>query len=51
MAGPDGTKPKRGARRLLPILDWGPGYDRSWLRGDVVAGLTVAALVVPKALG
>ena len=41
----------RWFRRLLPILDWGPQYDRSWLRGDVVAGLTVAALVVPKALG
>ena len=38
-------------RRLIPILDWAPRYDRSWLRGDVVAGLTVAALVVPKALG
>ena len=38
-------------RRRVPILDWGPQYDRGWLRGDVVAGLTVAALVVPKALG
>ncbi len=38
-------------RRLVPIVDWAPQYDRSWLRGDVVAGLTVAALVVPKALG
>ena len=26
-------------------------YDRSWLRGDLIAGLAVAALVVPKALG
>jgi len=37
--------------RLVPILDWGRRYDRSWFRGDVVAGLTVSALVVPKALG
>ena len=38
-------------RRLVPALAWGPRYDRAWLRTDVLAGLTVAALVVPKALG
>ena len=38
-------------RRLVPALSWGPRYDRAWLRTDVLAGLTVAALVVPKALG
>jgi high affinity sulfate transporter 1 len=37
--------------RFLPILQWAPHYDRSWLRADLVAGLTVAALVVPKSLG
>src|SRR5688572_1875306 len=26
------------------------GYDRSWLRGDVIAGLTVWAVLVPEAL-
>ena len=26
------------------------GYDRTWLRGDVVAGLTVWAVLVPEAL-
>jgi len=40
-----------GVRRYLPILGWGRQYDHSWLRGDVIAGLTVAALVVPKSLG
>jgi MFS superfamily sulfate permease-like transporter len=25
------------------------GYQRSWLRGDVVAGLTVWAVLVPEA--
>ena len=43
-------RPSRAAR-LLPILDWGRHYDRSWLRGDLIAGLAVAALVVPKSLG
>ncbi|MGI9600923.1 MAG: SulP family inorganic anion transporter, partial [Acidimicrobiales bacterium] len=36
---------------LLPILGWAPKYDRDWLRSDLVAGLAVAALVVPKSLG
>ena len=37
--------------RLVPILDWGRTYDRTWIRPDVIAGITVAALVIPKALG
>jgi len=40
-----------GLSRLIPILDWLPKYQRTWLRPDLVAGLTVAALVVPKSLG
>ena len=42
---------KARAARLLPILDWLPRYDRSWLRGDVAAGIAVTALIVPKNLG
>jgi sulfate permease, SulP family len=38
-------------RRLLPIADWLPRYDRRWLRGDVAAGIAVTALIVPKNLG
>ncbi len=37
--------------QVLPILGWAPRYQRAWLRPDLIAGLTVAALVVPKALG
>ena len=37
-------------RRLLPPLDWLPAYQGSWLRPDVVAGLTTAAVVIPKAM-
>ena len=37
--------------RLLPIVGWLRSYERSWLRGDVIAGVTVAALIVPKNLG
>ncbi len=40
-----------GLTRFLPIVGWLPLYDRTWLRPDVVAGVTVAALVIPKSLG
>ncbi|MBX3028274.1 SulP family inorganic anion transporter [bacterium] len=38
------------ALRLLPILAWARTYRRQWLRADLVAGLTTAAVVVPKAM-
>ena len=44
------TEP-RGIARYIPILQWLPKYERSWLRLDLIAGLTVGALVVPKSLG
>jgi hypothetical protein len=37
--------------RLIPIVDWLPRYDRAMLRGDVLAGLAVTAMIVPKDLG
>jgi sulfate permease, SulP family len=37
--------------RLVPCLGWLRSYDRQWLRGDLIAGMTVAALIVPKNLG
>ena len=40
-----------GIARFLPIVGWLRDYDRSWLRADVIAGVTVAALIVPKNLG
>lgn len=47
----DGDAGARECRRLkLPFFTWLPGYDRSWLRGDIVAGLTVWAVLVPEAL-
>ncbi|WP_458188871.1 SulP family inorganic anion transporter [Haladaptatus sp. NG-WS-4] len=35
---------------ILPVLEWLPQYDTSWLRLDVVAGITVAAAVIPEGL-
>jgi len=44
--------PKReGARLPIPALTWLRTYDLAWLRGDAVAGLTLAAYVLPAALG
>src|SRR5450755_3781496 len=37
--------------KLLPITDWLPNYPRANLRGDVVAGIALAGLVVPEAMG
>ncbi|NEN06792.1 sulfate permease [Diaminobutyricibacter tongyongensis] len=42
---------RRGLTKLVPILGWLRTYDRRWLRGDLIAGVTVAALIVPKNLG
>jgi high affinity sulfate transporter 1 len=33
------------------MVEWLGSYDRRWLRGDLIAGVTVAALIVPKNLG
>ncbi len=38
-------------RRFVPILSWLPQYQRSWLRQDIIAGLSVWALMVPTSLG
>ncbi|HEX9227624.1 MAG TPA: SulP family inorganic anion transporter, partial [Arthrobacter sp.] len=35
----------------LPIAGQLRAYDRAWLRGDLIAGVTVAALIIPKNLG
>ncbi len=38
------------AGRPWPILAWVPGYQRGWLRADLVAGLTVCAILVPEGM-
>ena len=32
------------------MFSWLPGYQRSWLRLDVIAGLTVCAILVPEGM-
>jgi len=36
--------------RRLPILEWVAGYQKAWLQLDAIAGLTAAAVVIPKAM-
>ncbi|MBX3031629.1 MAG: SulP family inorganic anion transporter [Chloroflexi bacterium] len=43
-----GTTP--GAERYVPALRWLPRYDAGQLRPDLIAALTVWALVVPQAI-
>jgi high affinity sulfate transporter 1 len=35
----------------IPALTWLRHYDQSWLRGDVIAGITLAAYLLPAGLG
>ena len=47
------TKPssrRGGLAAFFPILGWLPRYERGWLRSDVIAGLTVMALLVPEGM-
>ena len=49
LATPDTTP--RGLARFVPAIGWLPRYDRRLLHGDVIAGIAVTALIVPKNLG
>src|ERR1035441_8726897 len=37
--------------KALPITEWLPDYPRTNLRGDVVAGIALAGLLIPEAMG
>ena len=37
-------------RSIVPLFDWLPAYRKEWFRGDVMAGLTTSAVVIPKAM-
>jgi high affinity sulfate transporter 1 len=40
----------RAPTPLFPAWSWLASYDRAWLTPDVLAGLTTAAVVIPKAM-
>lgn len=50
----DQTKRRKlilGLQALFPIFGWVRDYNLSKLRGDVIAGLTIASLCIPQDLG
>lgn len=49
--GPKTSQGPTGLARFLPIVHWLPNYHRSWLKRDLIAGLSVWALMVPASLG
>jgi SulP family sulfate permease len=42
---------KQRLKSYIPILEWFPHYDRSYLKSDLIAGLTGGAVVIPAAIG
>jgi sulfate permease, SulP family len=45
-----GRSTVRHLARFVPILSWGPRYQRAGLRDDVTAGLTVAVMLIPQGM-
>ncbi len=43
--------PSSRLAEFLPAAGWLRGYQPSWLRGDVVAGITLAAYLMPAGIG
>jgi high affinity sulfate transporter 1 len=37
-------------KKIFPIFKWLPSYRKEWIRYDIVAGLTAAAVVIPMAM-
>ena len=37
--------------RILPVRPWFSQYQAAWLRPDLVAGLTLAAYLLPAGIG
>jgi high affinity sulfate transporter 1 len=39
---------KEKVTAAVPVFGWLPSYDRSWLKFDIIAGLTLAAFAIPN---
>jgi sulfate permease, SulP family len=37
-------------KNYLPILDWLPKYQKSYLKGDISAGLTIGIMLIPQGM-
>jgi high affinity sulfate transporter 1 len=45
------TDERSGLSRYVSVLEGIRPYDRAWLRRDVLAGITLAALAIPEVMG
>ncbi len=36
--------------KIIPMMEWLPSYRKEWLRFDLMAGFTTAAVIIPKAM-
>ncbi|MFF5216610.1 SulP family inorganic anion transporter [Micromonospora sp. NPDC000442] len=50
MNGTDVRQDRSGVARVVPLLGWLRHYDRHTLRHDLIAGLTVAVMLVPQSM-
>lgn len=41
---------KTALSRWIPALDWMPNYSTSFLKGDMIAGLTVGIMLIPQGM-
>ncbi len=37
-------------KQWVPIFEWLPSYQKADLRGDAIAGITVAMMLIPQAM-
>ncbi|KOS20798.1 Sulfate permease 2 [Escovopsis weberi] len=47
---PTGQETAAYLKSLFPFLSWAPHYNFLWLAGDVVAGITIGAVLVPQGM-
>lgn len=38
------------AKNILPILEWLPNYNKTYLSSDVISGITVAFMIIPQGM-
>ena len=37
-------------KKIIPILEWLPNYEKSFLKGDLIAGITVGIILIPQGI-
>ena len=47
----DSPSPAAALARHIPAIGWLRSYQFAWLRGDVVAGITLCAYLMPAGIG